>query len=144
MVSSITRFAPICLIAWSRRTNKPFEVVFAGFLDLAAIDVDVVDEQLFLRDQLVEVVAQRAHVLRKLGGVFLERQQHAGLAVMLRAVHEEADAEQCLAGSGAAGDERGSSLGKSAIGDVVEPRNPCRRLLQFNTRKLLLGHFKPG
>ena len=80
MVSSITRLAPICLIACSRRTNKPFEIVFAGLLDLAAIDVDVVDDELLLRDERVEVVAQRTHVLCEFVRVFLEREQHAGFA----------------------------------------------------------------
>ena len=45
--------------------EQALEIVFAGFLDLAAIDVDVVDDELLLRDQRVEVVAERAHVLRE-------------------------------------------------------------------------------
>ena len=100
MVSSITRLAPICLMACSRRTNRPFEIVFARFLDLAAIDVDVVDDELLLRHQQIEVVAERAHVLREFRGVFLEGHEHARLRELLRAVHEKADAQQCLAGPG--------------------------------------------
>ena len=82
--------------------EQSFEIVFAGFLDLAAIHVDVVDDQLLLRDQRVEVITERPHVLRELIGVLLERHEHAGLGELLGAVHEKADSEQCLAGARAA------------------------------------------
>ena len=120
--------------------EQALEIVFAGFLDLAAVDMDVVDQQLLLLDQLVEVVAQRAHVLRELVGVFFEGQQHAGFAVSLRAVHEEADTQQGFAGSRAARHQRGPACGQSAIGDVIESRYPGRRLLNFRPVKTLLGH----
>ena len=113
--------------------EQALEIVFAGFLDLAAIDVDVVDDELLLRDQRVEVIAERAHVLREFRGVFLEGHENARLRVLLRAVHEKADAQKRLAGSGAARNERGSSLGKSAVGDVIESRNTCWGFLNFRT-----------
>jgi hypothetical protein len=71
--------------------EQAFEIVFAGFLDFAAIDVHVVDQQLALLDQLFEVVAQRLDVLGQLRGIFLEGEQHTGLAVGLRAIHEKTD-----------------------------------------------------
>ena len=77
--------------------EQAFEVVFAGLLDLAAIDVDVVDEQLLLVDELVEVVAERAHVLRELLGVLLEGHQHAGFAELGAPFTRKRDAQQRLA-----------------------------------------------
>ena len=90
--------------------EQAFEIVFTGLLDLAAIDVDVVDDEFLLRDKRVEVVAQRAHVLREFLGVFLEGHEHAGLGELLRAVHEKADAQQGLAGPGPARHQRGPAL----------------------------------
>ena len=57
--------------------EQAFEIVFTGFLDLTAIDMDVVDDEPLLRHERVEVVAQRAHVLREFLGVFLERHEYA-------------------------------------------------------------------
>ena len=37
---------------------KAFEIVLAGLLDLAALDVDVVDEQLVLSGEFVKVEAE--------------------------------------------------------------------------------------
>ena len=61
--------------------EQALEVVLAGLLDLAAVDVDVVDDQLLLRDQRRQVEAERGHVLGELVGVLLEAHQHAGFVV---------------------------------------------------------------
>ena len=53
-----------------------------------------------------------------------EREQYAGLVIALRALDEEADAEQCLAGAGSSGNERGSALRQTTMSDVIESLDP--------------------
>ena len=86
-------------MACSSLHEQALEIVFTRFLDLTAVDVDVVDDEPLLRHERVEVVAERAHVLREFLGVFLERHEYPGLRELLGAVHEKADSQQCLAGT---------------------------------------------
>ena len=58
MVSNITRRAPTALHGVLEPDEQAVEVVFAGLLDLAALDVDVVDDQLPLRDEVVQIDAE--------------------------------------------------------------------------------------
>jgi hypothetical protein len=120
--------------------EEALEIVFAGFLDLAAVDVDVIDEELFLLAELVEVVSQRAHVGGELLRVLLEREQHAGLAVAQRAFDEKADAEEGFARARTPGDQRGSARGESAIRDVIESWNPGRSLVYSAVIESFLRH----
>ena len=64
--------------------EQPFEIVLAGFLDLAAFDAHVVDRELPRRDQLRQVEAERRDVAGDLLVVLLERHEHAGLVEMER------------------------------------------------------------
>ena len=57
------------------RSYSPFSSISA------AVDDDVVDEQLLLRGQLVEVEAERPDVRGQLVGRLLEGHEHAGLAL---------------------------------------------------------------
>ena len=59
--------------------EQSFEVVLAGLLDLAPLDAHEVHDELLLLDQLVEVEAERANVLRQFFGGFLEGHEHARL-----------------------------------------------------------------
>ena len=38
--------------------EEPLEIVFAGLLDLAALDADVIEPDFFLRHELVQVEAE--------------------------------------------------------------------------------------
>jgi hypothetical protein len=58
--------------------EQALEVVLAGLLDLAALDVDEVERDLLLPHQLVEVEAERAHVGGELGGALLEGHEDPG------------------------------------------------------------------
>ena len=60
--------------------EQAFEVVLAGLLDLAALDVDVIDQQLLLLGQVLQVEAEGADVLGQLLGGLLEGHEDAGLA----------------------------------------------------------------
>ena len=85
--------------------EKPFQIILARLLDLAALDVDVIEHDLLLRYELVEVEAERADIGRQLRRVFLEHHEHAGLAKLRRAAHEEFHGEHRLAAARTAADE---------------------------------------
>ena len=72
-----------------KANKKSLEVVFAGFFDLAAFNVDEVECDLALPLQFVEIKAKRAHVFGQLGSAFLKHHENAGLAVLHRAANEK-------------------------------------------------------
>ena len=100
--------------------EQPVEVVLAGLLDLAALDLDVVERKQVPGDQVVEVEAQRADVLDELLGPLLEAHEDAGLAVLGRAADEELHGHQRLAAAGAAADQRRPALRQTAPRDLVQ------------------------
>ena len=100
--------------------EKPFEIVVAGLLDLAALDADVIEHDLFLLDQPRQIEAERGHVLRELVGALLEAHVHARLVETGRAMDEEAEGEEGLAAAGSATDEGGPAHRKAALGDLIE------------------------
>jgi hypothetical protein len=101
--------------------EQALEIVLAGLRDLAAIDLDVVDDEHVLRDQRRHVVAERGGVARDLGLGLLERDEHTAIAVRGRAVDQELHPEQGLAAARATAHQRGPAAGQSAPGDLVEP-----------------------
>jgi hypothetical protein len=92
--------------------EQALEVVFAGLLDLGAVDVHVVDRAAFSAAQLVEVVAERAHVGRQLLGVFLERDNTPGSENDSAPFTRKLTPEQGFSGAGTARHERGSAGGR--------------------------------
>ena len=61
--------------------EQALEIVIAGFLDLAALDAHVVDDELLVGDQARHVVAERGDVGGEIIGRLLEAHEDAGLAV---------------------------------------------------------------
>ena len=57
--------------------EQPLQVVLAGLLDLASLDVDVIDRQQATLGEAVQVEAERANVLRQLLGGLLEGNEDA-------------------------------------------------------------------
>ena len=108
--------------------EEAFEVVLAGLLDLAALDVDVIHQQLVLVGQFFQVEAEGADVLGQLLGGLLEGHEDAGLAELGRAADEELHREQGLAAAGAAADEGGPAARQPAAGDFVESLDAGRGL----------------
>src|SRR5262245_24173292 len=98
--------------------EQAFEVVLAGFLNLAALDVDVIDQQFFLRFELVEVEAEGANVLRQFLAGLLEGHEHAGLAELRGPADEKLHRQQCLSAAGAAADERRPATRQPAASDL--------------------------
>jgi hypothetical protein len=131
--------APTASIASPRRRN-----VLAGLLDLGALDAHVIDRDLVLGDQLLEVEAERAHVLRQVLLGLLERHEHAGLAVLLGAAQQEFHGEQRLAAAGRAAHERRPSAGQTAKGNFIETRDPAWCLGQRTALPIAPRRSCPG
>src|SRR5581483_3275063 len=96
------------------------EVVLARLLDLAAIDVDVVDDELALGDQSRKVEAQRGHVAGEVVDVLLEADEHTGLVELPCAVHEKAQSDERLAGARSPAYESRAPGAQPAAGDCVQ------------------------
>ena len=80
----------------------------------------VVNQQFLLRHQPRHVEPQRRDVGREVLGCFLEGHEHAGLAELRRAAHEEFHRHQRLAAAGAAADQCRPSARQPAVGDLVQ------------------------
>jgi hypothetical protein len=76
--------------------EQPFEVVLARLLDLAALDLDVIEGELLLRDEFFEIEAERADIGCQFGRALLEHHEHAGVAMLCRPAHEELRGEHGL------------------------------------------------
>src|SRR5262249_50942804 len=100
--------------------EEPLEIVIARLLDLAALDLHVVEHDLLFLDQPRQIEAERRHVLRAPVAALLEAHERAGLAELHRAVDEEANGEERLAAAGSAADEGGPPGRQAARGDLIE------------------------
>src|SRR5262252_8394650 len=100
------------------KTNEEsLQIVFAGLMDLTALETHIVDGDLASGDEAIEIDAERAYVFRDVGGRLLKCDQSARLAKLLHSAHEEFDTEQCLTGASAACDERRTPLRQTPKGD---------------------------
>ena len=125
MVSTTTRLAPVDGIA--QADEKALEIVFAGFGDLGALDLDVIDGELLLGDQLLDVVVKRTDVLDEVLRALFERQEHARLVVLDRAVVKEGHGEQGLAAPRRAAQQGRPALRQAALSNIIEAANAGRR-----------------
>ena len=108
--------------------EQAFEVVFAGFFNLGAVDVHVVEAQHLAGLQVLQVEAQRSHVGGQLLAGFLEGHEHARLVVLLNAAHQKLNAHQGFAAARAAANQRGAAQRQAAFGNFIEPFNTRWRL----------------
>ena len=109
--------------------EQAFEVVFAGLLDLAAFDADVIHGQLLAADQLLEIEAEGGDVLGQVLGRLLEGHEDARLAVLADAVDDELHRQERLAAAGPAADQRGPPARQAAVRDLVQPADAGRAFL---------------
>ena len=91
--------------------KEPFEIVFAGFVELAALDVHMVERDLFPRHEIVQVEAHGANIGGEFGGVFLKHHEHARFVELRRAANQEFQGQHRLAAPRAARDECGPPSG---------------------------------
>ena len=108
--------------------EEAFEVILAGLLDLAPLDVDVVHQEFVLADQLLQVEAEGADVLGQVLGRLLKGHEDTGLAELGRAANEELRREQSLSATRAAAHERGTAARQTAAGDFIESLDAGRSL----------------
>ena len=114
--------------------EQALEIVIAGFLDLAALDAHIVDDELLVGDQARHVVAERGDVGGEIVGGLLEAHEDARLAVERHAVDQEGHGEQGLAAAGGAADERRPPGRQAAEHDLVEAVDAGRRLVELRLR----------
>ena len=126
----------------SKSNEQPLEVVLTALLDLAPLDMDVVDRDLAIGDEAVELVAERCHVGDEVGGALLEAHEYAGLVVERGPVDEEREGEQRLAAAGSTTDQRWAPGRKAAVCDFVEAVDAGRSLRQQSAARWLTGHAK--
>lgn len=124
--------------------EQAFEVVVAGLLDLAAIELDVVDDQPVGGYQAFEVVAERGDVGGQVGRMFLERHEDTGLTVGLCAADQEGHGEQGLAAARRPAQQGGTAGGNAAAGDLVETGDAAPRLGQLSQDHRHLASFGAG
>ena len=115
--------------------EERFEVEFSRRDDLGRIYPEREHREQATALKLVEIESERSHVEGDLGRRLLEGHEHAGLAVLAGAGDKEVQPEQRLARSRAARHQRHPAQGQAAPGDLVQPRNPGRRLLQTWTHR---------
>ena len=100
--------------------EQPLQVVVAGFLDLAALDEDVVDGELLFALQVRQVKPQGRDVSGELLGGFLKGHEDAGLVELHRPPHQKLHAQKSFAAAGAAAHQGAAPPGQTAIGDLVK------------------------
>ena len=66
--------------------EQTVQVVLAGLLDLVGLDPDVVQRELLARRERARVEPERREIQRQIFDRFLERQEHAGFAVLARPI----------------------------------------------------------
>ena len=110
--------------------EEPLEVVLAGLAELGPVDVDVVEGELLLRDEALQVEAERREVLLEVLDLLLEGDEDAGLAVVDDPAGHELHGEEGLAAPRPAADEDRPALRQAAEGDLVEAPDPRGHLLQ--------------
>ena len=121
--------------------EQPLQVILAARLNLAALDVDIVDHDLLAPDQALQVEAERGDVGLQFLFRFLEGHQHARFVELPGTAHKEFRREQSLAAARAAADQRGPAPRQPAAGDFVETLDAGRTLGQTNRRGGGFGGF---
>src|ERR1700722_976844 len=101
--------------------EQALEIIFAGFLDLAAFDGNIVHREQLPLDEIIEVEPQGSDVAFELLLVLLEAHEDAGFVVVARPAGDEFHGQLGLAAAGAAADQRSSAARKPAAGDLIEP-----------------------
>ena len=101
--------------------KKTFEIILAGLLDFAFLDVDVVHEKFFLAAEAIQVEADGGDVLSQFLAGFLKSKEDARFVVIGGATDQEFEGEKRFAAPGCAGDEGGAIFRQPAVCDLVEP-----------------------
>ena len=135
--------APPAWRRWSRwraqADEQPFQVVLAGLFDLAALDVDMIDEP-----RPLPVVPDRSRARRRFrSGLrrFPRRPQRRPARQTPSPRAPEIPWQRGFAAAGAADQQRGAALGQPAIRDFIEPLNAGGTIIpeSFLLSSVILG-----
>ena len=110
--------------------EQPFEIVFAGLLDLAAFDVDVIEGQLACASRAGRSKPSEATFCASSSGRLLKGDKDARLVVVHRAAHEELHRQQRFAAPRPAADQRRPAGRQAAVGNIIQSRDAGRALGQ--------------
>jgi Transposase domain (DUF772) len=103
--------------------------------------VDVIKNELFALNQLVQIVPERGEVLRKLLRAFFEGHEYPGFVILPRPLHQKFHAEERLAASCTARYQRRPSFRQSAARNLIEPLDPGGTFRQLHSQMPLLFRF---
>src|SRR5688572_6510594 len=92
--------------------------------------MDVVEQQLLARRQVVEVKAERSDVLRQFLSGLLEGHENARLVEFRRAADQKLHGKQCFTAPGRASDQGGASARQPSPGYLIEAFDASGRLGQ--------------
>jgi hypothetical protein len=124
--------------------EQSFEVVLPRFLDLAPVDVNVVDRQLLCLDEVIKVEAERTDVFCQFYCGFFEGEEYARLIVQHGSSDKEFDSQESFSATSATTYQGGPAFGQPATRDLVQPWNASGTLRQTRWRRFLfrygLGH----
>src|SRR4051812_10940150 len=126
--------------------EQPFEIVLASFFNLVSLDADEIENQFLLADELVEVEAERADVLRQLLRALFESHEYARFVIFGGAAYQELHGQQGLPATRASADERRPASRKAPLGDLIETLDTGRSFREFAIRRVVviqrgLRHF---
>ena len=99
--------------------EDPFQVEFTCLRDLAALEMDVVQDQLLAPDQARQIKSDRGHIVGQFLGVLFERHKDTRLVEVRGAAHQKLHGQQCLATARAATDQRRPPGRQSPVGDRI-------------------------
>jgi hypothetical protein len=103
------------------------QVVLSGLLDLAPVDVDVVEGDHVPGDQPLQVEPERLGIRRELAFRFLERQEHPRLAELRRAPEKELHPEHGLSAARRSAHQRRAAFREPASRDFIQPADSRER-----------------
>ena len=101
--------------------EEALQIVLAGLLDFAALDINEIQGEELLFFQVRQVETQGGDVLGQFLRGFLKGHEDAGLTVSDGPPHHKLHAQQGLAAAGAAAHQGGPPPGQAAAGDLIQP-----------------------
>ena len=120
-------FCTQCFNGIIEPNENSFEVILAGFLNFVPLNPNVIDKQLFLRDQRVDIKSEGASVFDDVIGDFLKCHQHARFVELGRAAYKELHAKHAFTAARAAADQCWTPFRQTAVGNFIKSINACGR-----------------
>ena len=108
----------------SKPYEQTFQVIFTRLLDLAWLNMNVIDEKLFLVDKALEIPAQRYDIIHQFLSALLKGNKHPWFFILLRSAHQKLHGKQGLTTTGAAAHQGGTSFWQSSVCNFIKSLYP--------------------